>query len=378
MTASLSGNPPSATAPQRHPLVFSVDLEEWFHARWATGYAKSIWRDLPTFFRDVYGGDRPRGDVIPPVRWLLDFCDRQQVRATFFILGEIAEWYPHLVREVAARGHEIACHSLRHADMSQFRPDEFARNLADAKERLEDLAGRPVRGFRAPNLVVEPWLADVLEQCGFRYDSSICPARGFRGKYANMAACSQHPYRTGATIQEQGRRPLWEIPITSMPFILMPAGSAIATRFFGLTWTRFALAWWNRRGSVQYYLHPYEIWTDTLPPQLSRWARLMTRHRGPWMQEALRRIIDAYKPHRILTCEQRLAELPDYTATFPSPLPEPGNRGDGVPPSPQTPPQRAATHFSPSTIAESAGASSQRRHSQPVAPADSATTGAPA
>ena len=292
-----------------HPLVPSVDLEEWFHARWATGYGKSAWKDTATFFRDVYGSDRPRGDVAPPVRWLLDFFDRKQVKGTFFILGEIAEWYPELVREVAARGHEIACHGLRHADMNLFTPADYARDLAAAKTLLEKLAGRAVHGFRAPNLVVQPWLKQVLQQAGFDYDSSICPARGFRGKYAGMRSCPQHPYRTGATLQAVGTTDFWEIPITAMPWLGLPAGAAIATRFFGLTWSRSALWFWSRAGSVQYYLHPYEIWNDILPVGLRLWPRLMTRHRGAWMQRALECIVDLYLPNRILTCEQRLEEL---------------------------------------------------------------------
>ena len=292
-----------------HPLVLSVDLEEWFHARWATGYGKSAWKDTATFFRDVYGSDRPRGDVVPPVRWLLEFFDRQEIKATFFILGDITEWYPELVREVAAHGHEIACHSLRHADMNQFGRADYARDLAAAKTLLEQLAGQRVRGFRAPNLVVQPLLKEVLEEAGFEYDSSICPARGFRGKYGGMQVCSQHPYCTGSTIQEAGPGPLWEIPITSMPWIKLPAGSAIATRFFGLTWSRFALWHGSRSGSVQYYLHPYEIWNDVLPKSLRLWPRLMTRHRGAWMQRALARIVERYRPNRILTCGQRLDEL---------------------------------------------------------------------
>ena len=293
--------PPPFTAASR-PLLLSVDLEEWFHGRWATGYAKSQWGDTATLFREVYGSDRPRGDVIPAVHWLLDFFARHQVRATFFILGEIAQWYPDLIRAVAAGGHEIACHGLHHVDMGAYTPQQFAADLARARSLLEDLGGKPVRGFRSPNLVVAPWLAGVLGELGFAYDSSVCPSLPFRGKYADMGASPQHPYRTADRVQTPGAGPLWELPITSMPGLRLTAGSAIATRVFGQWWSRFALAWWGRSGSVQYYLHPYEIWTDTLPGNLKPWARLMTRRRGPYLQRALDRLVTAWKPRGILTC----------------------------------------------------------------------------
>ena len=181
-----------------HPMALSIDLDEWFHGRWATGGPRSRWADTASVFREVYGGDRPRGDIVPAARWLLALFAERRITATFFILGEVAEWYPELVREIAAAGHEIACHGMHHTDMTTLSREAFAADLRRAKELLEKLAGRPVRGYRAPNLVVAPWLADVIRELGFTYDSSICPARSFSGKYQDMMRCPQHPYRTGA------------------------------------------------------------------------------------------------------------------------------------------------------------------------------------
>ena len=290
--------------PQR-ALVLSIDLDEWYHARWATGYRHSRWPDTAALFRQVYGSDRPRGDLLPPARWLLAFLAERQLRATFFILGEVAGWYPELVKEIAAQGHEVACHGMHHCDMSDLTRAEFTAQLRQAKGMLEALTGEPVRGFRAPNLVVEPWLAEVLRELGFRYDSSICPSRSFRGKYSGMDGCPQHPYQTGTTIQEIGASELWEIPIPTMPWVRLPAATGIATRVFGCWWTRFALRYWSRTGSVQFYFHPYEVWDDKLPDGLKLFSRLITRRRGRPMQRALERICGAYAG-RICTCRDVL------------------------------------------------------------------------
>lgn len=291
--------PPSAEASplaaETQPLILSIDLEEWYHGRWATGYTKSRWWDTATFFRAVYGSDRPRGDLVAPTRWLLDTLRENGVTATVFVLAEMLDWYGDLVREIAAQGHEIACHALHHRDMSLYTRDEYAAELRTAKSRLEELIGKPISGFRAPSLVVEPWLADVLEENRFLYDSSVCPSWGFRGKYAGMRQCSQYPYRVGRQVQETGQRNLWEIPVQTMPLLRIPAACGIATRVFGAWWARLALAHWNRRGPCHYYLHPYEVGDDVYPEGLSLYVRILSRNRGLYLRTAFPAILAAYR-----------------------------------------------------------------------------------
>jgi polysaccharide deacetylase family protein (PEP-CTERM system associated) len=295
--------------PRRQPrLAFSVDLDEWFHARWATGYRHSLWPDLASCFSAVYGTNHPRGDLLAPAQRLLAILAERGVQATFFVLGEVAGWYPELVRAIAAAGHEVACHGLHHVDMSELTREQFTADLRTARSSLEQLTGQPVLGYRAPNLVVMPWLADVLAGLGFAYDSSVCPARGFRGKYAGMVRCPQHPYRAGATIQELGDGPLWEVPIPTFPGLRWPAATGIATRGFGVAWTRFALRWWERTGSVLYYLHPYEIGTDPVPAAARLYVRLFMRNRGAVMQRRLEHILDGYRG-RVCSIRALLSEL---------------------------------------------------------------------
>ena len=116
-------------------------------------------------------------------RRLLDFFARRDVRATFFIEGSVARRNPALVRLIAAAGHEIGSHSYRHVALEAEEMSVFAAGVADARRRLEDLAGKAVLGFRAPNFSLTPateWAADVLREAGFLYSSSVLPARGWR------------------------------------------------------------------------------------------------------------------------------------------------------------------------------------------------------
>lgn len=111
---------------------------------------------------------------------LLNLFARRNVRSTFFILGWVAERHPQLVREIAAAGHEIACHSYQHQLITTQTREEFRADLRRAKFALEDIAGAEVIGYRAPtySIVRETlWALDVLIEEGFRYDSSIFPIR---------------------------------------------------------------------------------------------------------------------------------------------------------------------------------------------------------
>ena len=113
-------------------------------------------------------------------RGVLDFLDARGVRGTFFVVGETDEQHPELVREVAARGHELALHGWRHQPLTELDPTTLRADAARGKALLEELAGRPVLGFRAPTFSLVPesrWATDVLTDVGFTYSSSVLPAK---------------------------------------------------------------------------------------------------------------------------------------------------------------------------------------------------------
>jgi peptidoglycan-N-acetylglucosamine deacetylase len=129
---------------------------------------------------------RPAGAVAGTERYpaltrrVLDFLDARSVRGTFFVVGEIAEEAPALVREVAARGHEVGLHGWRHVPLTELTPDQLRVDVDRGRAALEAAAGSPVRGFRAPMFSLVPgsrWAVDVLGDAGFAYSSSVLPAR---------------------------------------------------------------------------------------------------------------------------------------------------------------------------------------------------------
>jgi peptidoglycan/xylan/chitin deacetylase (PgdA/CDA1 family) len=283
-------------------LVISVDLDEWYHARWATGSATSRWKDSRAFFKEVYGTDRPRGDIERPTQEILDLFDAYGVKATFFVLGEVAGYYPHLVKEISNRNHEVACHSYRHIDLWLHTRESFRRELRQAKAALEDLAGRSVLGFRAPNLIIEDWIVPVLAEEGFLYDSSVCPSRKLMGKFGNNQDLPQYPYRLSADSFSPGSGKIVEIPIPVFPYLRLPAASGIATRVIGRRWTTIALKQSLKAGDSLYYFHPYEL---TEPPQISGltvYQRLFMRRAGAWMIGTLKNMLSGFSKVPKATC----------------------------------------------------------------------------
>ena len=147
--------------------IFSVDVEDWFHILDVpSAPAISEWSALPSrveknFFR------------------LLEIFSDHDVRVTCFFLAWIGERFPHLVREAAGRGHEIASHGYAHRLVYEQGREEFYDDVLHARLLLEDIAGTAVTGYRAPGFSTTeqtPWFFDALAEAGYQYDSSVFPA----------------------------------------------------------------------------------------------------------------------------------------------------------------------------------------------------------
>ncbi|MEP7339237.1 MAG: XrtA system polysaccharide deacetylase [Acidobacteriota bacterium] len=152
---------------EREPVnALTVDVEDYYQVE---AFADVVRREE---------WDRWQPRVERNTHRLLDLFARRGVRSTFFILGWVAERHPQLVREIAAAGHEIACHSYLHQLITTQTPEEFRADVRRAKLLLEEITGHEVIGYRAPTYSIMRetlWALDVLVEEGFRYDSSIFP-----------------------------------------------------------------------------------------------------------------------------------------------------------------------------------------------------------
>lgn|ERR1035437_825480 len=155
--------------------IMSVDVEEWFHI------PKGLDNYLP--FTE-WSTAQQRVQHVLPRMWNL--FEKNQVCATFFFLGWIAEKHPDLVKETLRRGHEIATHGFAHKMIYNQSPDEFSEDIYKAKSVLENITGKKVIGYRAPGFSIireTEWAFDILAEHGIKYDSSIFPGKRFYGHY---------------------------------------------------------------------------------------------------------------------------------------------------------------------------------------------------
>lgn len=246
------------------PQLFSVDVEEYFQVlAFEQTIPRSAWDTLPS-------------RVEESVDRLLDLLARHSATGTFFTVGWLAERKPELIRRIAAQGHEIACHSWWHRRVTTLTPEEFRRDVRRSRELLQDMAGRPVTGFRAPSFSIVPgleWAFDVLIEEGYRYDSSIFPIR--RPGYGFPGA---------PTVPYEIRRPagvLLELPMATAVIggIRVPAAGGGYLRHLPYALAERAARQNGARGtSGMFYVHPWEI--DEGQPRLpvSPFTRL--RHYG--------------------------------------------------------------------------------------------------
>ena len=173
--------------------------------------------------------------VLPNTERLLEIFDEFGRAGTFFVLGWVAERHPALVREIAARGHEVASHGYAHRLIYDQTPAAFRDDVRRAKRLLENASGQRVVGYRAPSYSITPrslWALDILMEEGYEYDSSMFPIR----TTATASRCrARHPYTL-----TRGGRSLIEVPASTVrrgPFNLPVAGGGYF-RILPYWWTR--------------------------------------------------------------------------------------------------------------------------------------------
>jgi polysaccharide deacetylase family protein (PEP-CTERM system associated) len=206
---------------------------------------------------------------------ILDILDVEQRRATFFTLGWVAKQYPGLLKEIAGRRHEIACHSNSHRYVYAQTPEEFRADTLQAKRLLENASGSPVLGYRAPSFSITRnslWAFEILAELGFTYDSSVFPI-----KHPNygMQRAPRHPFsiRTPSGLITE-----FPMPTLEMGGVRAPLGGGAYLRFLPYWYTRWGIRYLNtiEKRLACVYLHPWEL--DPKQPRMNGSITARMRH----------------------------------------------------------------------------------------------------
>ncbi|MDY8138645.1 polysaccharide deacetylase family protein [Aquimarina sp. 2201CG5-10] len=184
----------------------------------------------------------------------LDFLNRYNSKATFFTVGDIPEFYPSLIKTIVDEGHEVACHSNKHLPVTSQTPKEFKDDLLQNLDNLYKAGANEIIGYRAPTYSITketPWAFDILEDLGFKYSSSVLPAKnplyGWKG-------FGQSPRKMSAE--------LWEIPVSLSKRSLFktPFSGGVYFRFLPFFMIKKSFEFYYKNNlAVTSYFHPYDI-----------------------------------------------------------------------------------------------------------------------
>ena len=212
---------------------------------------------------------------------LLDLLDRHNSQATFFVVADLAEEYPELIRRITAAGHEIASHTLSHPSLPSEDRSRKQREIRRSKEILERISGSTVTGFRAPTFQVDDEVYSLLAESGYQYSTSVAPCLPIPGFYSNTYDFTE------PTIITTPSDSIDEIPIAVNPLMRLPVSGAW-TRLFGRTYTLKSIeVLLERDRPVLTYVHPWEftaLWETPLPFR----NRFRT---GEWLFETYERLL---------------------------------------------------------------------------------------
>jgi len=284
---------------------FTVDLEEWFQGLTSTNPQVERW---PQF----------ESRVVPATDLLLEILRAYNVKATFFVLGHVADHHPQLIERIGADGHELGIHGYYHRFVHRMTRDEFAHEIEQSCRALERLTGQLPRGHRAPYFSVNSectWAFDVLQDFGIRYDSSVFPTRnmlyGFpeAPRFVYRPAGSNLVEFPASTVRLAGRN--WP----------MAGGFYMRALPYGVT--RRAIRRLNKQGEgAILYIHPWELDTEQHYTDVTPRERITHYHGRHTVEAKLHKLFSdfTFAPMNELYLQFRRAEPAPATGAF---MPEP-------------------------------------------------------
>ena len=226
--------------------IFTVDLEEWFVVEILAGkYTKKDWENLVS-------------TVVDDSLILLEILNRHNVKATWFVLGWVADKFPELIQEISDYGHEISCHSYHHQRVDQLNKEQFKKDTEQAINTLIKSTGKMPFGYRAPSWSINnlnSWAFEVLADLGFVYDSSIFPIKH------DIYGWADGPRRDFKMQFESGKT-LIELPATTYKLFgkNIPVAGGGYFRHSPYWYTKSIIKSLNKsKQPAIFYIHPWEV-----------------------------------------------------------------------------------------------------------------------
>ncbi|OGC83076.1 MAG: hypothetical protein A2W07_00130 [candidate division Zixibacteria bacterium RBG_16_43_9] len=239
--------------------VLSIDCEDWFHG---LEIGMDNWQKFES-------------RIEKSISKLLNLLEETGTKATFFILGYVAERFPRLVEDIAQKGHEVGCHGYSHQFVYKQSPNEFREEMEKSLGILEKLSGQKIVSYRAPFFSITQsslWALEVLADLGILFDSSIFPVINYR---YGIPKAPRFPH----WIETKNGSRILEFPISTFKVLgkNIPIAGGAYFRIFPYSFTRAGIKSLNRENQpVIFYLHPWEI--DPEHPKIELPLRISLTH----------------------------------------------------------------------------------------------------
>ena len=286
-------------------ILLTFDVEDWFQVENFKDYIPfSTWNSFEL-------------RVEKNTHNILDLLDSFSFkpRATFFILGWIAEKLPELVREIHQRGHEVASHGNDHHLCRNLTEPDLITDLKSSKERLETITNSRVYGFRAPSFAIDDKVLKAISQAGYLYDSSY-NSFSAHGRYGKIDLSNTNRKNALYQIHET----FFELPVSNMTIknTVIPLGGGGYFRLFPFPLFKFGMkSILKKDKAFVFYAHPWEF--DPSQPRVEQASRgfkfrhYINLHRT---EKKLKALISAFNDHEFITC----AEYINHQETRPGSL----------------------------------------------------------
>lgn len=259
--------------------ALTIDLEDWYQGLTSTSRQRDRW--------SIY-----EKRVVANTERLLSLLSQAEVKATFFVLGYLANQYPDLVRRVSDEGHEIALHSFDHQRVHQLTPDQFRRDVSSGLEAVHRVNGRQVQGYRAPMFSINSsslWALEILRDMGFRYDSSIFPIRNMYYGIPNAPRVPYCPFKNSSFV---------EFPLATVKLmgINWPVGGGFYMRTLPYGIIRAGIRKLNHQGNpAVIYVHPWEFDLEQKFKQVTPRERITHYHGRASLDRKMRQLLKEFK-----------------------------------------------------------------------------------
>ena len=237
---------------------------------------------------------------------ILEMLKKYDIRATFFVIADQIERYPKMMKAIKESGHEIGCHSLHHQvpfatktkELIQTK-EEWTKDLKIAKSMLENYFEKEVVGYRAPGAYIANWMVPILEESGFKYDSSVSDNSMYNKTNLILNNIPQNPYYLNSK-DLSDREPdtnLLEFPWANYDILgyKLPTAGAYFFRLFGYNFFKHVINSNLKKGHTMFYFHSLEITEDKIPLENNKKRPLYWINKGEKTLRNLEKLMNNYK-----------------------------------------------------------------------------------